>query len=152
MEENNKTSTSNNKPGLGWVSLGAGLAGLSVLLGAFGAHSLKAQLTEKKLCDALNGNLPPDCQVLAVEKTTSDFEARFQAVKRWYRYQCYSGDSLLYRNQAWMVKDLDIGSGIPPDELMVLAGEEGIPNPRLQMNKMIRRGILYVHLGRIHVT
>ena len=49
MEENNKTSTSNNKPGLGWVSLGAGLAGLSVLLGAFGAHSLKAQLTEKKL-------------------------------------------------------------------------------------------------------
>jgi hypothetical protein len=51
-----------------------------------------------------------------------------------------------------MVRDLDIGSGIPPDELMVLAGEEGIPNPRLQMNKMIRRGILYVHLGRIHVT
>ena len=49
MEENNKASTSNNKLGLGWVSLGAGLAGLSVLLGAFGAHSLKAQLTEKKL-------------------------------------------------------------------------------------------------------
>jgi uncharacterized membrane protein YgdD (TMEM256/DUF423 family) len=35
--------------GLGWVSLGAGLAGSSVLLGAFGAHSLKAVLTEKKL-------------------------------------------------------------------------------------------------------
>ena len=51
-----------------------------------------------------------------------------------------------------LVRDLDIGSGIPPDELLVLAGEEGIPNPRLQMNKMIRRGILYVHLGRIHVT
>ena len=51
-----------------------------------------------------------------------------------------------------LVKDLDIGSGIPPEELLALAGEEGIPNPRLQMNKMIRRGILYVHLGRIHVT
>ena len=51
-----------------------------------------------------------------------------------------------------LVRDLDIGSGIPPDELLILAGEEGIPNPRLQMNKMIRRGILYVHLGRIHVT
>ena len=49
MEENAKTSISDNKPGLGWVSLGASLAGLSVLLGAFGAHSLKAQLTEKKL-------------------------------------------------------------------------------------------------------
>ena len=35
--------------GLGWVSLGAGLAGLSVMLGAFGAHSLKSLLTEKKL-------------------------------------------------------------------------------------------------------
>ena len=51
-----------------------------------------------------------------------------------------------------LVRELDIGSGIPPDELLALAGEEGIPNPRLQMNKMIRRGILYVHLGRIHVT
>jgi hypothetical protein len=51
-----------------------------------------------------------------------------------------------------LVRDLDIGSGIPPDELLTRAGEEGIPNPRLQMNKMIRRGILYVHLGRIHVT
>ena len=51
-----------------------------------------------------------------------------------------------------LVKNLDIGSGIPPEELLALAGEEGIPNPRLQMNKMIRRGILYVHLGRIHVT
>ena len=51
-----------------------------------------------------------------------------------------------------LVRDLDIGSGIPPDELIARAGDEGISNPRLQMNKMIRRGILYVHLGRIHVT
>ena len=51
-----------------------------------------------------------------------------------------------------LVRNLDIGSGIPPEELLDLAGEAGIPNPRLQMNKMIRRGILYVHLGRIHVT
>jgi len=49
MEENDKTSIGNNKPGSGWVSLGAGLAGLSVMLGAFGAHALKARLTEKKL-------------------------------------------------------------------------------------------------------
>ncbi|MFQ5445187.1 MAG: DUF423 domain-containing protein [Nitrospinales bacterium] len=32
-----------------WISLGAFLSGLSVILGAFGAHSLKAQLTEKKI-------------------------------------------------------------------------------------------------------
>jgi uncharacterized membrane protein YgdD (TMEM256/DUF423 family) len=42
-------SINSPRRGLGWVSLGAGLAGLSVMLGAFGAHSLKALLTEKKL-------------------------------------------------------------------------------------------------------
>ncbi len=45
QEEN----SSSPRSGLGWVSLGAILAGLSVMLGAFGAHSLEAQLTEKKL-------------------------------------------------------------------------------------------------------
>jgi len=46
------TETQNDlssKTGLGWIALGSGLAGLSVMLGAFGAHSLKASLTEKKL-------------------------------------------------------------------------------------------------------
>ena len=32
-----------------WVSLGAFLGGLGVVLGAFGAHSLKNRLTEQKL-------------------------------------------------------------------------------------------------------
>lgn len=45
----NNQNTSPSRGGAGWVSLGAGLAGLSVMLGAFGAHSLKAKLTEKKL-------------------------------------------------------------------------------------------------------
>ena len=52
-QANSDNSQDNNRPivknGLGWVSLGSGLAGLSVMLGAFGAHSLKARLTEKKL-------------------------------------------------------------------------------------------------------
>ena len=39
----------NKGSGKGWITLGAALAGLSVMLGAFGAHSLKARLTEKKL-------------------------------------------------------------------------------------------------------
>ena len=45
----NNSIVSPPRNGLGWVSLGAGLAGLSVMLGAFGAHSLKSLLTEKKL-------------------------------------------------------------------------------------------------------
>jgi uncharacterized membrane protein YgdD (TMEM256/DUF423 family) len=46
-ENNPIVSPPNN--GMGWVSLGAGLAGLNVMLGAFGAHSLKTLLTEKKI-------------------------------------------------------------------------------------------------------
>lgn len=52
MEDTNdsvESEESVTRKGLGWASLGAGLAGLSVMLGAFGAHSLKARLTEKKL-------------------------------------------------------------------------------------------------------
>ena len=51
MEDNNSNTQDNLSAmvGLGWVALGSGLSGLSVLLGAFGAHSLKAHLTEKKL-------------------------------------------------------------------------------------------------------
>ena len=45
----NNLNTSSPRSGVGWISLGAGLAGLSVMLGAFGAHSLKTRLTEKKL-------------------------------------------------------------------------------------------------------
>ena len=51
-----------------------------------------------------------------------------------------------------LVRNLDAGDGIDPDSLISAAEEEGIANPRLQMNKMIRRGILYVHLDRVHVT
>ena len=51
-----------------------------------------------------------------------------------------------------LVRKLDVEDGIDPDSLISAADEEGIANPRLQMNKMIRRGILYVHLDRIHVT
>ncbi len=51
MEDNSNNTQDNppSKTGLGWIALGSGLAGLSVMLGAFGAHSLKASLTEKKL-------------------------------------------------------------------------------------------------------
>jgi len=51
-----------------------------------------------------------------------------------------------------LVRKLDVGDGINPDSLISAADEEGIANPKLQMNKMIRRGILYVHLDRVHVT
>ena len=42
--------------------------------------------------------------------------------------------------------------GISPENLVAKAESANIPRPRLQMNKMIRRGILYIHKGKVHVT
>jgi hypothetical protein len=51
-----------------------------------------------------------------------------------------------------LVRELDKDEGITPEELVTKAEASGIIRPRLQMNKMIRRGILYIHEGKIHVT
>lgn len=51
-----------------------------------------------------------------------------------------------------LVRELDQDEGITPEELVTKAEASGISRPRLQMNKMIRRGILYIHEGKIHVT
>ena len=51
-----------------------------------------------------------------------------------------------------LVRQLDVEEGITPEELVSKAEDSGITRPRLQMNKMIRRGILYIHEGKIHVT
>ncbi len=52
MTSNVSKSTDQNsvaKLAFSWISLGAVFSGLSVVLGAFGAHSLKAQLSEQQL-------------------------------------------------------------------------------------------------------
>ena len=51
-----------------------------------------------------------------------------------------------------LMRSLDSGSGVDPDELRSAAQDKGITNPRLQLNKMMRRGILYAHEGRVHVA
>ena len=51
-----------------------------------------------------------------------------------------------------LVRELDNEGGISPDKLVAKAEDAKIPRPRLQMNKMIRRGILYIHKGKVHVT
>ena len=51
-----------------------------------------------------------------------------------------------------LVRELEGDEGISPDKLVAKADDAKIPRPRLQMNKMIRRGILYIHKGKVHVT
>lgn len=51
-----------------------------------------------------------------------------------------------------LMRFLDSGDGVDPDKLRKAAQDKGIINPRLQLNKMMRRGILYEHKGFIHLT
>ncbi len=44
---------------------------------------------EERLCNALNAALPGDLAVLKVEKAAPDFNARYDALSRTYRYQIY---------------------------------------------------------------
>ena len=57
---------------------------------------------------SINSKLDADCKILMVKKVKNDFHARFDAKSREYIYQCYSGKSLLYKNQSWYTKDLNI--------------------------------------------
>ena len=73
------------------------------------AHfDLDTNLKSSDLCNAINSNTSRDCKIMFLEKVDSDFESRFDAKKRTYRYQVYLGNSLLYRNQAWLINDIDI--------------------------------------------
>ena len=75
------------------------------------AHTdMKLKLSVDRIKRALNGNLPQDCRIVGVEHTHNDFHARYDAKSRYYRYQCYIGDSILYRNQSWALRGLNIDS------------------------------------------
>ena len=73
------------------------------------AHfDLDTNLTSVDLSNAINSNTSEDCRIMSIEKVDSDFESRFDAIKRRYRYQVYLGSSILFRNQAWLINDIEI--------------------------------------------
>ena len=75
------------------------------------AHfDLDTKLSSLELCNAINSKTSKECKIMSVEEISSDFEARFNAIKRCYRYQVYIGNSILYRNQAWLINDIDLDS------------------------------------------
>tara|TARA_Y100000590_G_C15451986_1_gene913069 strand:- start:105 stop:821 length:717 start_codon:yes stop_codon:yes gene_type:complete len=88
---------------------GAGRTDKGVHAWAQVAHvDLNIKLNEQDIQNALNANLPLDCRIINIEKIGNDFHARYDAKSRYYRYQCYIGDSILYRNQSWILPSLDI--------------------------------------------
>ena len=73
------------------------------------AHfDLDTKLSNYELCNAINSNTSKNCKIMSIEKMNSDFEARFNAIKRFYRYQVYTGSSILYRNQAWLINGINL--------------------------------------------
>jgi len=73
------------------------------------AHmDINTNLTPEQLLQALNANLSKNIKIMSIQECNLDFQARFDAIKREYKYQCYNGDSLLYRNQSWYIPNLDI--------------------------------------------
>ena len=73
------------------------------------AHiDLDTEMHVTDIKNALNANLPDDCNITSLEKVENNFHSRFDAKKRYYRYQCYTGHSLLFRNQCWMLPKLNL--------------------------------------------
>ena len=73
------------------------------------AHfDLDTKLSNVELCNAINSQTSKECKIMSVEEISGDFEARFNAIKRCYRYQVYTGNSILYRNQAWHINDINL--------------------------------------------
>lgn len=65
-------------------------------------------LNENALKNALNSKLEIDCKITSIKIVNKNFHARFSALRRQYLYQCYIGDSILFRNQSWILNDLKL--------------------------------------------
>ena len=73
------------------------------------AHvDLESNLNQTDLKNAINSRLPDDCKIIKLKKTNRNFHARYDAKKRHYRYQCYMGKSILFRNQCWIINSLNL--------------------------------------------
>lgn len=63
----------------------------------------------RRIQQALNGLLPPDIAVLAVEEAAPDFHARYSASSKRYRYRIRTTRSALDRTRVWsLYQSLDL--------------------------------------------
>ena len=77
-------------------------------LGQVAHVDMNIKMNSESMMRALNGNLPKDIQILNFIRVNNDFHSRFNAIKRCYIYQFYTGKSLLFNNQSWHIKSLDL--------------------------------------------
>jgi tRNA pseudouridine38-40 synthase len=77
-------------------------------LGQVAHFDLKTDLDTCTLKRAINAKCPEDINIVSCNVVSPDFHARFSAVRRTYRYQCYTGTNPLYKNQSWFLPRLNI--------------------------------------------
>ena len=73
-------------------------------MGQVAHFDLNTHLTEKQIKNALNYYTDENCKIMSLCKIHDRFDSRFDAKRRTYKYQIYTGNSILYRNQAWLKK------------------------------------------------
>ena len=73
------------------------------------AHfDINTRLTNVELKNALNFYISKYCKIMSLCEINSDFDSRYDALKRTYIYQLYLGPSILFNNQAWLVENVDL--------------------------------------------
>ncbi len=78
-------------------------------LGQIANFKTDSKLDTEKISKALNNLLPKDIVIKKAEEVNSDFNARFKAKSRVYKYRIYLGKSALLRKSVWQVfQPLDI--------------------------------------------
>ena len=77
-------------------------------MGQVAHFDMETHLTENEIKNALNFYTSENCKVMYLCQIHKDFDSRYDAKKRTYQYQIYTGKSILYKNQAWSIKTIDI--------------------------------------------
>lgn len=81
---------------------------------------VEKEMTPEKIVAALNGNLAKDVRILAAEEVEPDFNSRFAAKKRHYRYSITRIERAIDRHYLWCLKNpLDIGKMKQATEFLI---------------------------------
>lgn len=72
-------------------------------LGQVANFRTESQLETESIMKALNGILPGDIMIVKADEVDLDFNARFSARSRTYRYRIHLGRTAILRNYLWQV-------------------------------------------------
>tara|TARA_A100001015_G_scaffold97759_1_gene108571 strand:- start:1094 stop:1828 length:735 start_codon:yes stop_codon:yes gene_type:complete len=77
-------------------------------IGQVAHFDINTNLEREELKNAINYYMSDHCKIMSISLADKNFHSRYDAIKRTYIYQLYSGESILYINQAWLVNNIDL--------------------------------------------